>query len=106
MNYARTCQHTPNISGLLPLPISNVSINAEMYGYNSLHPAPSANVTHTLQCTGIIHYTLPPLTNVHNTLSTSISDSSNETLPIAAIGRHFLDNRTIRDTEQVREAFA
>ena len=66
MNYTRTLQDASTISDIIPFPIPQRSLNAPMYGYNSLHPCPTTNVASTLRCTGIIHYTLAPsTTNFH-----------------------------------------
>ena len=45
MNYTRTFQNTSVIFGCIPFSISQRSINAAMYGHNSLHPFPH----HTLR---------------------------------------------------------
>ena len=45
MNYTRTFQDTPRIADIPSLPLSNVSSNAEMYGYNSLHPVTTPHMS-------------------------------------------------------------
>ncbi len=54
MNYARTFQHTSTIVGLVSFPVRNRSLNAEMYGHNSLHPAYPMHNAHNNESTSII----------------------------------------------------